>query len=117
VTASGHPRTISERAIQRHNLLVAETVLRTEIPRPTLRDLLELTALIAMKDRGRFWRVAARWLFKYLEAVEGATIDDAMYVAANLGALGGRQHEQALTALREVAEQRSLRVVGGGGGV
>jgi hypothetical protein len=52
LTASGHPRTIFERAIQRPNLLVAETVLRTEIPRPTLRDLLELTALIAMKDPG-----------------------------------------------------------------
>jgi hypothetical protein len=73
VTASWHPRTIFERAAERHNLLVAESVLRTEIPRPTLRDLLELTAI---KDPGRFSRVAARWLFKYLEAVEGATIDD-----------------------------------------
>jgi hypothetical protein len=46
-----------------------------------------------------------------LEAVEAATIADASYVAANLQALGGRQHEQALTALREVAEQRLLRAV------
>jgi hypothetical protein len=84
------------------------------IPRPTLRDLLELTALIAMKDPGRFSRVDARWLLKYVEAVEGATIYDASYVAANLQALGGRQHRQALTALREVADQRSLRVVRGG---
>jgi hypothetical protein len=111
VTASGHPRAIFERAIQRHNLLVAETVLRTEIPRPTLRDLLELTALIAMKDPGRYSRVAARWLLKYLEAVEDATIDETSHITANLQALGGRQHEQALTALREIAGQRSLRVV------
>jgi hypothetical protein len=34
--------------------------------------------------------VVARWLFKHVEAVEGATIDDASYVAANLQTLGGR---------------------------
>jgi hypothetical protein len=111
LTASGHPRAIFERAIQRHNLLVAETVLRTEIPKPTLRDQLELTALIATKDPRRFSRVATRWLLKYLDAVEDVTIDAASYAAANLQALAGRQHEQALTALRELADQCSLRVV------
>jgi hypothetical protein len=60
LTASGHPRSIFECAIERKNLLVAETVLRAEIPRPTMRDLLEITALIAEKDPGRFSRVAAR---------------------------------------------------------
>jgi hypothetical protein len=32
-------------------------------------------------------------------------------VAANLQVLGGRQHEQARSALREIAEQRSIRLV------
>jgi hypothetical protein len=60
VTAQGHPRAIYERAIERGNLLVAETTLRVEIARPTLSDVLELTALIATKQRERFSRVAAR---------------------------------------------------------
>src|SRR6516225_2822050 len=92
LTAQGHPRAIFERAIERGNLLVAETTLRAEIPRPTLSDLLELTALIACKQPERFSRVAARWLLRYLEAVDDATIYDAAYVSANLQALGGREH-------------------------
>jgi hypothetical protein len=41
------------RAIEHGNLLVAEATLRAEIPRPTLSDLLELTALIAINQLGR----------------------------------------------------------------
>jgi hypothetical protein len=85
-------------------LLVAEATLRAEIPRPTSGDLLALTALIAQKQPERFSRVAARWLLKYLEAVDDATINDASFVAANLQALGGRHRANALTALREIAE-------------
>jgi hypothetical protein len=70
LTSQGHPRAIFQRAIKRGNLLVAETTLRVEIPRPTLGDLLELTALIAQKQPEWFSRVAARWLLKYLRAVD-----------------------------------------------
>ena len=59
--------------------LVAEQVLR-ELGRPTLLELLDLTALIAQKDAARHSRVAARWLFKYLEANGEATIYDAALV-------------------------------------
>jgi hypothetical protein len=62
------PRTIFQRAIEHGNLTVAEATLRTEIPRPTL--VFALTALIAFKQPERYSRVAARWLLKYLEAVE-----------------------------------------------
>ena len=55
MTAQGHPKAIYMRAIEHGNLLVAETTLRAEIPRPTLTDLLELTALIAIKQPGRFF--------------------------------------------------------------
>jgi hypothetical protein len=47
----GHPRAIFQRAIERGNLLVAETTLR-EIGRVTLTEALQLTALIAVKVRG-----------------------------------------------------------------
>jgi NAD(P)H-dependent FMN reductase len=63
-----------------------------------------LTALIAPKDQGRFSRVAARWLLKYLEAVDDATIYDASFITANLQALGGRNHANAVAALRDLAE-------------
>jgi hypothetical protein len=96
--------------------LAAETTLRAEIPRLTLSDLLELTALIAQKQRERFSGVAARWLLKYLEAVDDATIYDAQFAAASLHVLGGCHHGNALMALREIAEagdrRKPLRGVG-----
>src|SRR4051794_27741955 len=66
LTAQGHPRAIFRRAIDRGNLMVAEVTLR-ELGRPTLVELLELTALIAVKDRRRYGRVAARWMLRYLQ--------------------------------------------------
>lgn len=98
-----HPRAVYARAIERGNLLVAEATLRAEIPRPSLADLLELTALIAQKDPRRHGRAAARWLLRYLQAHEDATIGDAACIAAALDALGGRHHGAALGLLREVA--------------
>jgi hypothetical protein len=109
MTAQGHPRTIFQRAIERGNLLVAETVLRAEIPRPTLGDLLELTALIAMNDPRRHQRTAARWLVRYLDAIDGATLDDADLAGAALRALGSRHHGQALATLRDMADEAHRR--------
>ena len=109
MTAQGTPRAIYKRAIERGNLLVAEVTLRQEIPRPTLVDLLELTALIAFKQPERFSRVAARWLLKYLERVDDATIDEAAFAAASLGALGSRHHEHALSTLMAMAQEADRR--------
>lgn len=103
MTAQGHPRATFDRAIQRGNLLIAETILRTEIPHPTLGDLLELAALIAMKDPRRHPRVAARWLARYLEAFDQATIEDAVFATSALQALGGRHHVAALATLKDLA--------------
>jgi hypothetical protein len=101
----------SDRA--RH-LIVAEATLRTEIPRPTLVDRLDLTALIAVKQPERFARVAGRWLLRYLETAEHATIDDAAYATACLQALGGRSHQHAFAALRDMAEVATRRSRGRG---
>jgi hypothetical protein len=105
VTAQGHPRAIFQRAIERGNLAVAETVLRTEIARPTLVDLLELTALIAQSDPGRRGRVTTRWLQRYLEASVDRTIDEVAFAVAALQALGTANHVRALDALREIARR------------
>jgi hypothetical protein len=87
-------------------LFAAETVLR-ELGRPTLVELLELTALIAFKAPHRHARVSARWLLRWLEQHDQATIEDAALAAACLTALGGRFHEPALATLRVLAESRA----------
>jgi hypothetical protein len=79
LSAQGHPRAIYQRAIERGNLLVAETTLR-EIGRVTLTDALQLTALIAVKDPRRHARVSARWLARWLEERDQATNDEAGFV-------------------------------------
>jgi len=101
ITAQGHPRAIFRRALERGNLLVAETTLRA-IGRPTEEELLLLTALICRKQPQRGRRVAARFLERYLQHVSDASIDDAALVATLLAALGGSRHEQALTALLDM---------------
>jgi hypothetical protein len=103
LTEQGHPRAIYRRAVERGNLLAAETLLR-ELGRPTLLELLDLTALIAFKAPQRHARVAARWLLRWLEQHDDATIDDAALAAVCLAALGGRRHEHALATLRALAE-------------
>ncbi|MGZ4334493.1 MAG: hypothetical protein ACXVRV_11835 [Gaiellaceae bacterium] len=104
MTAHGHPRAVFHRAIERGNLLIAETTLR-ELGRPTLVELLELTALIAVKDPRRSRRVAARWVFRYLQEAETASLDDVQAVTLGLSALGGPRHDEALLALRGMAEE------------
>jgi hypothetical protein len=101
ITAQGHPRAVFRRAIERGNLLVAETTLR-EIGRPSSEELLLLTSLIVAKQPERGRRVAARWLERYLAATAEITIDDASLLASLLAALGGPRHEQALAALLDM---------------
>jgi hypothetical protein len=113
VTAQGHARAVFRRAIERGNLLVAETVLR-ELGRPTLVELLDLTALIARKDPRRYRRVAARWMFRYLQETDTATLEDVQAVTVGLSALGGPRHDEALLALRGMAEEAAQRRVSDG---
>ena len=113
MTAQGHPRATFTRAIERGNLLIAETTLR-ELGRPTLSELLELTILIAFKDPRRYPRVASRWLVRYLEVRSDATIDDAAFTVSCLEALAGPNNLHAVTALRDMAERASRRQVSHG---
>ena len=85
---------------------MAETVLR-ELGRPSLVELLELTALIARKDSRRFSRVAARWVLRYQQTDEAITLDDLAVVVGCLSALRSPRHDEALLALRGMAEEVS----------
>jgi hypothetical protein len=109
MTQSEHPRVIFRRSIEHGNLLVAESTLRGEMPRPTLGELLELTILIAHKAPHRHGRVAARWLLRFLEQATDATIEDAIFAAACLASLAGSHHADAASALRAMTEQVSSR--------
>ena len=75
-----------------------------EVGNPTLVELLDLTALIALKDSRRHGRVAARWLQRWLGAFDDATIHDVTLAVAALQALGGRHHSHVRSTLRDMAE-------------
>jgi len=87
-----------------------------DLGRPAPAELLELTILIAEREPHRHARIAARWLLRYLEVRDRATIDDAALVTSCLVALGGDRHLEAATALRAIAKtattsNRTVRAV------
>ena len=104
MTSQGRPHAIFRRALERGNLTVAEAVSR-ELPPLDLTDALELTILIARKDPRRHPRIAARWLLRYLEECDEATIDELAMVASCLAARAGDRYQDAALALQAVAER------------
>lgn len=102
LTAQGHPRAIFGRAIARGNLLAAEATAR-ELGKITLPEALELTILISEQQPQRHPRVAARWLQRYLDEQEGATIDEIALLSCALTALTGPTHAHAAALLRGLA--------------
>ena len=62
----GHARAAFQRALERGNLVVAEIEAR-DAGLLDLAEALELTALIALRDRERGARYALRWLQRWLE--------------------------------------------------
>jgi len=107
-TSQGHPRTVFKRALQHENLLVAEATAR-EIDKVSLVEALELTLLIAKKEPHRHPRVAARWLLRYLEEDDDATIDMLVLAASCLAALTGNGYQEAAQALRDMTEKATRR--------
>jgi hypothetical protein len=103
-TSPGHPYTIFRRALEHGNLLGAEATAK-ELPRLGLADALELTLLIVRTAPRRHPRVAARWLLRYLEEDDEATIDELAFVASCLAALTGNGYLEASKALRDMTEK------------
>src|SRR5262249_44292226 len=83
-----------KRALQHDNLLVAEATAR-EIGHVSLVEALELTALIARKAPRRHPGVAARWLLRYLEEHQTATIEEARSHADRTVALAANANVQS----------------------
>jgi hypothetical protein len=67
-----------------------------------------------VKDPRRHPRVSARWLARYLETHEAATINEVAHVVGALVALGGTGHDRAYAALVDMAERASRRPVSHG---
>ena len=65
--------------------------------------------LIARKNPRRHPRVAARWLLRYLEECNEATIDEVAMLASCLAALAGDRYQDAALALRAIAERATSR--------
>jgi hypothetical protein len=53
--------------------------------------------------------VAVRWLLRYLEECDDATIDEAALVAACLTPLAGDRHQDAALSLQAVADKATSR--------
>jgi hypothetical protein len=62
--------------------------------------------LIARKDPRRHPRVATRWLLRYLEECDDATIEEVPMVAARLAAVTGGRHRDAALTLRARPKER-----------
>ena len=91
--AAGHPYAAFQRALNRHNVLMALAAAK-DLPQLSLVDALELTVLVARKDPRRHPRVAARWLLRLLEEQPDVTIEEAVLAASSLAALTGVAHRR-----------------------
>lgn len=98
MTATGHPRSEFRRAIERGNLIVAETTAK-EMGHVTLLEALQLTALVALRDRERGSRFAVRWLQRLVDEHPAMAIEEVALAASALAALGGPAHAGACTLL------------------
>jgi hypothetical protein len=73
----------------------------------TLLEALQLTALVALRDRERASRFAVRWLRRLFDEHPGVTIEEAALAASALAALGGPGHEDAAAALASLTARVS----------
>lgn len=71
----------------------------------TLVEALELTALIALRDRARGSRFSVRWVQRFVDERGTATIEEVALAAAALAALGGPGHADATAFLHAIAER------------
>jgi hypothetical protein len=97
----GHARAAFRRALERGNFVVAELEARDVGPLD-LAEALELTALIALRDRERGARYARHWLQRWLEEKQPTPEEGAM-AAACLSTLCRPEHVAALACLRLLA--------------
>jgi hypothetical protein len=98
-TSQGSSYGVFRKSIEAGNVVAAEIAAR-ELRGLSLADALDLTALVALRDRTRSRRMTARRLQRWLDEMAGVTIDEAAMVVGCLATLRGPGHDRALNALR-----------------
>ena len=74
----------------------------------SLSEALQMTALVALRDRDRLGPWARRWLARFLEERQPSP-EETTIAAASLAALGSAGHHSAVTALTDMAEPATRR--------
>jgi hypothetical protein len=75
----------------------------------TLLEALQLTTLVALRDRALASRYAVRWLQRLLDEHPDVTIEEAALAASALASLGGRAHDDAAASLLATTKRVSGR--------
>jgi hypothetical protein len=103
VTAQGHPRAIFKRAIERGNVLVAETTAR-EIGLG-LEEALQLVLLYAAYEPQKLERAALRWLSRYIDEGKAVSLLNAQLAVSALAELRAGEREAAAKLLIELVRR------------
>jgi hypothetical protein len=104
VTAQGHPRAIFSRAIERGNLIVAESSAR-EVGRLTLEEALRLLFLYAEKDPVKYDRAALHWLARYVTEGKEVSLLKAQLALSALAELRAGDGQHAAKLLGELVRR------------
>ena len=103
--SKGTPHGRFQRAVERRNVLAAESAAR-ELGSLSLRDALALTVLLAEREPRRFDRAAVRWHGRFELELRGVSLLESQFALAALASLRGSQREQAARTLRALLERR-----------
>ena len=103
MTAQGSPRSIFKRAIERGNVLIAETTAREFAL--SLEEALQLVLLYAAYEPAKLERAALRWFRRYLDEGKGVTLLRAQIALAALAELRAGEPEQATDLLAGLARR------------
>jgi hypothetical protein len=102
VPPQGHPRAISNRVIERGNVVLAEMTAR-ELGHVSFGKALQLLLLYAAHEPAKFERTALRWFRRYLDEGKGVTLLKAQFALAALGELRADEHGNAAKLLSDFA--------------
>jgi len=105
LTAQGSPRVIFKRAIERGNVLIADTTAREfalNLRKPSRSC---FSTRVRAYEPAKLERAALRWFGRFLDEATGVSLLKAQLALAALGELRGREHERAAKLLTELSRR------------
>ncbi len=106
MTSQGSAYSRFKRAIERGNLIEAESAIR-ELKQVGLRDALDYVDLLATRAPERFERAALRWHSRFEAEHPGLTLTDSLLALSSLQALVDGDRPTGLSVLRYFAKRVS----------